>query len=139
MMPNSLIHLFSPGFSEGTVGWDDEDSNNRNSKNGSLPDGTYGKDTYIDYCCRSDGSTYTAIDLPTRKPFYLFRYSATRCQQVKNMRVTEEWFYWDDEDDGKKKSWWGGKSKGNKNRKEGAHPKDTGDPYNHKLHYCYYY
>ena len=126
-MLNSQIILFPSGFSNGAIRWDDEDSSNANRKSGSLPDGTYDGDTYMKYCCRSDGSTYTAIDLPTHKPFYLFRYSATRCQQVKNMRVTEEWFYWDDEDSS------------NNDRKEGAHPKDTGDADDHKIHYCYYY
>ena len=125
-MLNYTIALLS-GFLRGAIKWDDENTHNKNRESGSLPDGTYNRDTYIKYCCRSDGSAYTAIELPTRKSFYLFRYSANRCQQVKYMQVKEEWFHWDDEADH------------NRDRKEGAHPKDTGSASDHKLHYCYYY
>ena len=115
------------GFLRGAIYWDDENNRRRNRKSGSLPDGTYDRNTLIKYCCRSDSSPDTPIELPSRKPFYMFRYTSYGCQMVKNMQVKEEWFQWDDEDDR------------NRNRKQGAHPKDTGDRYNHKLHYCYYY
>lgn len=39
------------GFDEGYIHWDDENSNS-NSWNGILPNGTYGSDTEIYYCCR---------------------------------------------------------------------------------------
>ncbi|KAI8506267.1 hypothetical protein Bbelb_156940, partial [Branchiostoma belcheri] len=62
------------GFQPGEIYWDDEDSSNGNSHSGELPDGTYGTDTLIRYCCRSDGDVNTPISLPNGSPFYLFRY-----------------------------------------------------------------
>lgn len=44
------------GFNEGTIYWDDEDKSNNNSALGTLPDGVYGKNTQIYFCCRNDGS-----------------------------------------------------------------------------------
>ena len=41
-----------PGFVEGFVLWDDEDINNMNAHGGVLPDGTYGENTLMKYCCR---------------------------------------------------------------------------------------
>jgi len=42
-----------PGFSQGSLYWDDEDINNSNEKGGVLPDGVYNTNTKIYYCCRS--------------------------------------------------------------------------------------
>ena len=114
------------GFQSGSLGWDDEDDDNRDSISGDLPDGSYSRNTVIEYCCRSDGAATTPIALPNRKPFYLFRYTSS-CQAVKDLRVTEEVFTWDDEDDN------------NRDSKSGDHPYDDGGSRNHRLHYCYYY
>ena len=122
-----VLLIYFSGFSTGAIKWDDENIDNKNRQSGSLPEGTYFFDTHIMYCCRSDGSPNTAIELPTAKPFYLFRYTSYGCQRVKNMQVTEEWFHWDDEDDSYRSG------------KQGTHPKDTGGRYDHRLHYCYYY
>lgn len=48
---------------------------------GTLPDGDYGRNTRIDYCCRFDGETSDEIVLPTSDPFYLFKY-ADLCQEA---------------------------------------------------------
>ncbi|KAL4221820.1 hypothetical protein ACF0H5_020074 [Mactra antiquata] len=85
------------GFVEGFAQWDDDDTDNRNSHGGVVPDGNYGVDTRLNYCCRSDGYTYSAISLPMEKPFYLFQYKHG-CQEVKDMTTTEEYLLWDDED-----------------------------------------
>ena len=61
------------GFNEGWIYWDDDDKNNANSYAGTLPDGEYGKDTKIFYCCRSDGFAANAIYLPTSSPFVLLQ------------------------------------------------------------------
>ncbi|XP_078615554.1 sushi, von Willebrand factor type A, EGF and pentraxin domain-containing protein 1-like isoform X2 [Branchiostoma floridae x Branchiostoma japonicum] len=114
------------GFQTGELFWDDEDDNNANRRSGVVPDGTYNHNTLIWYCCRNDGSANTRIPLPSRKPFYLFRFRQG-CQKVLRMNVREEYFRWDDEDDD------------NINYRRGAHPYDTGDSKNHKLHYCYYW
>ncbi|XP_035698123.1 uncharacterized protein LOC118431114 [Branchiostoma floridae] len=115
------------GFQTGEIYWDDEDNpfNQRNSRSGSLPDGKYDRNTLIWYCCRNDGSANTRIPLPSRKPFYLFRFRQG-CQKVLGMNVREEYFRWDDEDTI------------NESDRHGAHPHDTGGSRNHKLHYCYY-
>ena len=112
------------GFEEGSIKWDDEDTKNDNKASGVLPDGDYGKDTVVNFCCRSDGSAYKPIELPMREPFFLLKHSSS-CQAVMGMRVTEEWVFWDCED------------KENKNLVSGKLPesfvaKDV------KLYYCYY-
>lgn len=112
------------GFEEGSIKWDDEDTKNDNKASGVLPDGDYGKDTVVDFCCRSDGSADKPIELPMREPFFLLKHSSS-CQLVMGMLVTEEWVFWDCED------------KENKNLVSGKLPesfvaKDV------KLYYCYY-
>ena len=112
------------GFREGWIKWDDEDTKNNNFASGALPDGTYNKDTVIYFCCRSDGSAETPIELPMRKPFFLLKHSSS-CQAVQGMRVTEEWIFWDCED------------RENKNSFDGEIPqsilaKDI------RLYFCYY-
>ena len=119
----NIIFLLA-GFLEGWIKWDDEDTKNDNFVSGVLPDGTYSKDTVMYFCCRSDGSTETPIELPMREPFFLLKHSSS-CQAVLGMRVTEEWLFWDCED---RKS---------KNSFDGEIPqsfiaKDV------KLYFCYY-
>ncbi|KAJ7390106.1 hypothetical protein OS493_027138 [Desmophyllum pertusum] len=86
------------GFENKTIHWDDEDNNNHNSNSGQIPDGKYGHDTLIYYCCRSDGNATDAIILPTDSPFVLFKSNSNLCQQVRGMEATSEFFYWDNED-----------------------------------------
>ncbi|XP_053374836.1 uncharacterized protein LOC128547130 [Mercenaria mercenaria] len=114
------------GFSTGYVFWDDEDLNNGNAKGGTLPDGTYDKNTRIYYCCRNDGSPQTPLLLPTQRPFVLVRYGRI-CQSVHGMHVRDVFIHWDDEDFG------------NKDSAGGMHPLDDGGSNNHRLHFCYYF
>ena len=121
---NRYIFFLLTGFREGWIKWDDEDTKNDNFASGVLPDGTYSKDTVIHFCCRSDGSAETPIELPMREPFFLLKYSSS-CQAVLGMRVTEEWIFWDCED------------RENKNSFDGEIPqsfiaKDI------RLYFCYY-
>ena len=94
-------------LSEGFIYWDDEDSNNRNSIEGTLPDGIYNHDTKIFFCCRTDGNKSDPIILPVSKPFYLLAYGSSECQQVKGALVTEEFIQYDTED-GNNIDAWGG-------------------------------
>ncbi|XP_071171965.1 uncharacterized protein [Mytilus edulis] len=114
-----------PGFQMGSIFWDDEDSRNINKQGGVLPSGEYGRNTLINYCCRSDGSFRTQISLPRSKPFYLLRFKSP-CQQVQGMVVREEIVKSDDED------------KRNKNDIKGSHPLNDGGG-NNRLYYCYYH
>ena len=67
------------GFRYGSIYWDDEDRRNRNKRWGTLPDGSYGSNTEVQYCCRSDGRHYRPMVLPTKRPFILYRYGG-HCQ-----------------------------------------------------------
>ncbi|KAL9962439.1 hypothetical protein ACROYT_G031543 [Oculina patagonica] len=87
------------GFGVGFIFWDDEDNKNENSKGGSVPDGTYDRNTKINYCCRNDGYATNAIHLPTDSPFVLFKSGTHQCQLVDGTNVRNEWFYWDNEDE----------------------------------------
>ena len=116
------------GFTEGGIYWDDENHHNENKRSGTLPDGVYGRNTLIYYCCRKDearGPTWP-IYLPTGHPFYLIRIGG-HCQKVGGMKVNDEWVYWNDE------------YKHNKDKRIGLYPDDDGGSKNHLLHYCYYY
>ena len=113
------------GFSSGSVYWDDEDTQNVNSFSGTLPDGDYNKNTRIYFCCRSDGSTSTAITLPTTTNFYLYRYGST-CQQVTGMSVYSDYIKTIDED------------YRNTNSCSGSHPAGTCGS-DIRINYCYYY
>ena len=113
-------------MSQGSLFWDDEDDDNINDVHGSLPSGEYDRNTLIRYCCMTSGSVETPITLPTNSPFYLFPY-IKKCQEVKGMSVTREWFNWDDED------------RKNINEKEGDHPFCKENMYGRKLFYCFYY
>lgn len=71
---------------------------------------------------RSDGSAYSRIDLPTTKPFYLYKYTST-CQRVRGMTVREESIKTDDEDNQ------------NNSNDSGSHPRKTDTT---EVYYCYY-
>ena len=89
-------------MASGWVYWDDEDSKNGNRKGGYLPDGSYDKDTKIEYCCQTDGNWYDSIELPVSKPFYLLTSSSTytpKCQMVKWEFSYLEYIVFDTEDD----------------------------------------
>lgn len=111
-------------FQEGYIYWDDKNYKNRNKKWGTLPNGGYGRNTRVEYCCRNDGRHKNSILLPTDHPFILYRYGG-RCQRVKGMRYTEYYVKWDDQ------------NFRNKNKCRGSHP-DSSCGRNQKLHFCYY-
>ncbi|XP_044163813.1 uncharacterized protein LOC122948184, partial [Acropora millepora] len=114
------------GLNDGFVYWDDDDNRkNKNSKSGTLPDGTYNNNTRIKFCCRTDGNKNKPVVLPTKEPFYLLAYNSTRCQMVKWTVSSLEWIYYDTEDSN------------NRDNREGAFPYNaaTQDP---TIYYCYY-
>ena len=112
-------------FSSGSIYWDDEDSSNDNSKQDPLPDGVYNGDTRVYYCCRSDGSTSTGIELPTSQPFILYRYGGT-CQTVRGMTVRQLRVHFDDE------------NSANANQCSGTYPDDSSCDRDHDIYFCYY-
>nr|XP_054774222.1 uncharacterized protein LOC129282359 [Lytechinus pictus] len=115
------------GFTEGNIYWDDEDDNNGNSVSGVLPDGDYGRNTRIYFCCRTDGYAHIPIYLPTDDNFILFPLYST-CQSVNGMSVSNEYFRWDNEDDN------------NRDSQTQMHPYEglQGGNHNVVLHFCYY-
>ena len=115
------------GFKEGSVQWDDEDCRNGNKITGALPEGRYDRNTKIFFCCRIDGYATNVINLPTGKPFVLFKYTH-QCQLVSNTKIKKGFFRWDNEDNIPHTS----ESKDN-------HPFLEKNGNNLKLHYCYYY
>ena len=112
------------GFRYGSIYWDDDDRRNSNKIWGILPDGSYGRDTFVQYCCRNDDRYHWPIALPTRKPFILYRYGG-RCQRVRGMRTSELYIKWDDE------------NRRNDDNCRGSHP-DAACHKNQRLHFCYY-
>lgn len=82
------------GFNEGSIKWDDRLMFNQNSLTGSHPEGKYGMNTEIHFCCRVNGYANEAISLPNNAPFYLLQYGDD-CQKVKGMSSIKEWFFWD--------------------------------------------
>lgn len=131
ILPSGKYCIYRKGGScpisltSGYIKWDDEDSNNKNNKTGTLPDGVYDHNTKIYFCCRTDGDKNTPISLPTRKPFFLLGFDSAECQQVKWAVVSAEWIRFDNEDDK------------NKDGQGGSHPHGAGID-DHKIHYCYY-
>jgi len=115
------------GFTEGWINWDDEDTNNINKYSGTLPEGNYGRNTKMYFCCRSDGFPTNAIALPTASPFVLMKFGY-QCQHVHGMKVTEEFFGWDCEDSNTDNPYGGTIPAG--------HVEKRG---NIKIFYCYYY
>lgn len=137
-------HRFMPGkycilklnncperFQEGWIYWDDAGpwiGPTIQNSSGVLPDGDYGRNTRIEYCCRFDGETSDEIVLPTSDPFYLLKY-ADLCQEVVGMDVAEQWVYWS------------GEKSLNFDENKGVHPKVERQKYPFtytKLFYCYY-
>lgn len=118
-----------PEFKEGWIFWDDEDHQNHNRVNRTVPDGIYNANTNISYCCRNDepnGYTWP-ISLPNSNPFYLIRVGGF-CQFVRGMNLKMEWIRWHDE-------FWA-----NKDKRGGALYPDGGGGAGHQLiFYCYYY
>ena len=112
-------------MSWGFIKWDDENDRNRNHISGTLPDGLYGSDTEIEFCCRTDGDKRDPISLPTTTPFFLLAYESAECQQVKWAVAYMEWIRFDNEDTR------------NADSQGGTHPYGAGID-NHKIHYCYY-
>lgn len=120
-------HRCPDGFDDGHVQWDDEDNRNGNYFTGTLPEGRYDRNTRIFFCCRNDGHATNAINLPTDKPFVLFKYTH-QCQHVTSTKIKEEFFRWDNEDDSPYIS-----------EAKGKRPFLEKDGNNLKVHYCYYY
>merc|ERR1712198_744623 len=83
-------------FTSGYIYWDDEDDNNGNSYSGTRPDGSYGSNTKIEFCCREDGIIDNAIFLPTANSFYLLA-RFQHCRRVNGMTAIDEYFRWDNE------------------------------------------
>ncbi len=86
------------GFVTGELYFDDEDDGNQNTADSLLPDGTFNKDTRMQFCCRDDGSISTAISLPTSDSFILYQYISQGCQTVAGMTATEVTVKFDNED-----------------------------------------
>ena len=112
-------------FSSGSIHWDDEDDKNANGLQRPIPDGDYGRNTKIQYCCRSDGSANSEIMLPPTNDFILYRYNGV-CQRVKCMDTRQLKIHFDDED-----------SK-NANSCSGAHPDNSVCSRNHDIYMCHY-
>ena len=70
------------GLDEGFVIWDDENKDNKNSREGVLPEGLFNEDTKIFFCCSTTGSASQEITLPNKAPFLLFAYDSILCQKV---------------------------------------------------------
>ena len=83
-----------PSFREGLIVWDDldkkihipglignPDDDDTQTFVEPLPDGEYGDNTEVHFCCRVDGFAQEHISLPNTSPFYLLRYGE-QCQKV---------------------------------------------------------
>merc|ERR1719315_979032 len=79
------------GFSYGYLQWEARDFGD-NWYNGDFPDGVCGYEDYqkLWYCCRSDGSYSTYIELPTEEPFLLISNDG-HCQYVKGMSYHQQY------------------------------------------------
>ena len=119
------MHCCNTGMWSGSINWDEEDHNNDNYKEGTVPSGVYDQDTRIYYCCMTDGDVSQPISLPTQNPFYLFPYNSEQCQTVQGMIATQEYFAWDQD------SWEGFAS-------QGWHPYKIMGGGRLKISYCYY-
>ncbi|XP_015780331.1 PREDICTED: uncharacterized protein LOC107358228 [Acropora digitifera] len=113
------------GLNKGFVYWDDDTFGNRNRQSGTLPDGVYGSNTKIEFCCRTDGNKNMAVVLPTKMPFYLLAYEFPRCQMVKWAVSSLEWIYYDTE-------YWS-----NNDQRGGAFPYNAATQHP-TIYYCYY-
>ena len=112
-------------LASGFIKWDDEDTNNENTKSGPLPDGIFDFNTKIEFCCRTDGDKTEPISLPAVKPFFLLAYDSAECQMVKWAVSSVEWIGFDNQDFN------------NQDSKGGAHPFSRGKSVL-TVYYCYY-
>lgn len=113
-------------MSQGHVKWDDDDNFlHLSDKGGVLPDGVFGYDTKLYFCCRTDGNKTEPVSLPTDQPFFLLAYGSPQCQQVKWALATSEWIHFDVQD-----------SLGI-NDQGGTYPYGAGIN-GHTIHYCHY-
>lgn len=53
---------------------------------GILPDGQFSTDSRFYFCCRSDGSSSTPIDMPSDEPFILFP-TTKNCQEMLGQKL----------------------------------------------------
>ena len=113
-------------MTSGFVYWDDEDNYNVNDKGGTLPDGFYGRNTKIYFCCKIDGNKNDAIILPFQSPFYLLAYNSAKCQMVKWAVASVEWIHYDTE------------YIINEDDRGGAYPHEAGKAHP-IIYYCYYH
>lgn len=67
------------GFTSGYIQYDDLE--NPSNISGILPDGQFESDSRFYFCCRSDGSTSSPVNLPSGEPFIIFP-STRYCQEV---------------------------------------------------------
>lgn len=113
---------------EGYVLWDDENGKNAanvNFHSGSLPNGKYGQDTKIFFCCQIVGSPSVPIELPIDTPFYLMTFNNKKCQEVLKTIYTTEFIRYDTENDN--------------NHDKQSYPYPFGaDLYLPYIYYCYY-
>lgn len=86
-------------MTDGSVYWDDEDADNKNTKSGILPDGQYGWDTKIYYCCVDKRNWYDPIELPVSVPMFLLPHQSKKCQRVKWAMSNLQFITYDTEDD----------------------------------------
>ncbi|XP_046841756.1 uncharacterized protein LOC124435755 isoform X2 [Xenia sp. Carnegie-2017] len=90
-----------PDMKEGYIEFFDEQTNNSNKIHNYfyLPDGLYfGPFTRLLFCCKTAGSWYQSIELPTENPFYLMPYGSQNCQRVKGAISSLEHIIYDTED-----------------------------------------
>ncbi|KAF1745082.1 hypothetical protein MXB_5360 [Myxobolus squamalis] len=115
-------------FHSGYVYWDDENNDNKNTYQGYLPQGTYGMNTEVRFCCRNDGDINKEIELPVENTFCLFPKNIPTCQKVKNMNHILEYVKFDDEDTN------------NTDTQGGSYPYGIQpSKQDHYLYYCYYF
>ena len=114
------------GMTSGSIKWDDEDSNNQNWKNGTLPDGNFNDDTTIEYCCQDQGAWMRSIELPVDKPFYLLPHKSDECQRVKGAISSLDYITYDTEESN------------NHDEFTGSHVYTVNGKGRPKIYYCYY-
>ena len=89
------------GMIGGSITWDDEDIDNKNSNGGHLPDlqtDTSFGSSALYYCCQNKREWYKPIKLPTEIPFYLLPFQSKNCQRVKWAVSSLEYIIYDTED-----------------------------------------
>jgi hypothetical protein len=92
-------------MTKGFVKWDDRDVLHvwlsANKQYGAFPDGEYGINTKIYYCCQNTPDKLSdPIELPVDRPFYLLPHSSSgstmpRCQLVKGATSQLEYIEYD--------------------------------------------